>query len=854
MFRTALRNVLAHKARLAMTVLAVCLGVAFVCGTLVFADSSAAAYRAAVSKDFADIAVTVTPKDPPPGAAAAQLPSVLDDALAKKLADVSGVAAVRPLADGSAVLNAADGTPLRAGKAWANPGAAYVPGKDGKDSRYPLIKGHAPRNGDELAVDSGTAAAGHFGIGDMITLATDGPVMTKRLVGIVTTEDTRVTAGGTLALFDKATAQGLFASPGHYTGIDLSAAPGADQFELSRRVTDVLPADRAEAVTGTDQASRQAVYVDTVTRGYEKLPMIFAGVSLFIGSFLVVNTFTMLVTRRTREIALLRAIGAARRQVVRSVLLEALLIGLAASAAGFLLGLGIASVLPGLLSTAGDTLPNGPLVIGPLPVVAALGVGVGVTMLAAWLPSRRAAKVAPIEAMRSAEQPPCATRSRWRGGVGLALLVLGVGLLVSLTGAKDASVENLRNAMLGCAALVVAMIMLAPLLAAPVIRLTGRLTGRFGVTGHLARENALRDPRRTAATAATLMISTALVAGLAVIGNSTGQALDRQAAAGLGADYVISTRTAMTGIDPAAVQRVADTSGVRTAAAVTDSVLFIGGSVQGISGVDPDAVEATMKLDFVSGSLADLGPGRIAVSAAIARQHGVSAGGKLGARMGRDQDFRQYTVVGVYKDNPTAHEALGARTEVQRNSFKPGSVQRILVRTDGGAASRTTEERLRTAVGNSPLVKVQDRKELVREAAGTVSDLLTLMYGLLAIGIVIASLGIVNTLAMSVSERTREIGVLRAIGMDRTGIRRMIRLESVTVAAFGTLLGLAGGLFGAWAVGALANGAIERYALALPWGTLLLVCVASLVIGAVAAVLPARWAAALSPLEAVAEA
>ncbi|MGW5861668.1 ABC transporter permease [Streptomyces sp. NPDC055239] len=852
MFRTSLRNVFAHKARLAMTVLAVCLGVAFVSGTLVFADSSAAAYRAAASQNFAGIAVSVTPKDPPPGTSVDQHSPALDDALVGKLAGVPGVAAVRPTADGSAVLNAADGTPLRTGKAWANLGSAYVPGKDGKDSRYPLVGGRAPRDGDELALDSGTASAGHLGIGDIVTVATDGPVMKKRLVGIVRTKDTRVTAGGTLALFDKASAQRLFASEGHYTGIDLSAAAGTDQFELSRRIEDVLPTDRAEAVTGSAQADQQAMNIDTMTRGYRKMPMIFAGVSLFIGSFLVVNTFTMLVSRRIREIALLRAIGAGRRQVVRSLLLEALLIGLAASAAGFLLGLGIAAVLPDVLGTSGDPLPDGPLVVGARPVLAALGVGVGVTVLAAWLPSRKAAKVAPVEAMRVAEQPPTAARSRWRGGVGLALLVPGAGLLVSLTGAEDASEENLRSAMLGCAILVIAMIVLAPLLAAPVIRLAGRLTERFGVIGLLARENALRDPRRTAATAATLMISTALVAGLAIIGNSTGQALDRQTAAGLGADYVIGTRTPTTGIDKAAVRRVADTSGVRSAAPVSDSTLFVGGHVQEISGVDPQVVGATMKLDFVSGSLDRLGPGRIALSSTLAREQGVGVGGKLTASMGRDQKVGQYTVVGVYRDNPTAHDALGARSEVQRNSFKPGSVQRILVRTDGGASART-QEQLRTAVGDSPLVKVQDREELVREAAGAMGNLLTLMYGLLAIGVVISALGIVNTLAMSVAERTREIGVLRAIGMGRSGIRRMIRLEAVTVAAFGTLLGLAGGVFGAWAVGALAGGAMEQYTLSMPWGTLVLVCLVSLAIGALAAALPARRAAALSPLEAVSE-
>ncbi|MFK0043984.1 ABC transporter permease [Streptomyces sp. NPDC090741] len=852
MLRTALRNVLANKARLVMTVLAVCLGVAFVCGTLVFAESSAAAYRAAASKNFADIAVSVTPKSAPPGASEEQA-GALDDALVRKLAEVPGVAAARPAADGSATLNGADGRPLRAGKAWSNLASAYVPGKDGRDGRHPLVEGRAPRGGGELAVDSGTAAAGGFSIGDTVTLAIDGPVLKKRLVGIVRTEDSRVTAGGTLAVFDKATAQELFASPGRYTSIDVSAEPGTDEFKLAERITVLLPADRAEAVTGTAQATQQATYTDTLTRGHQKMPTIFAGVSLFIGSFLIVNTFTMLVARRTREIALLRAIGSSRRQVVRSILWEAVLIGLVSSAAGFVLGLGIASVLPGLLSSSQDSLPDGPLVIGPLPVVAALGVGVGVTVLAAWLPSRKAARVAPIEALRACEQPPTAAASRVRGAVGLVLLAAGAGLLVSLTGAKDASEENLQNAMFGCALVVVALIVLAPLLAVPVIRLTGRLTGRFGITGHLARENALRDPRRTAATASALIVSTALVAGLAVIGNSTGQALDRQAAAGLGADYVIGSRSAMTAIDPGTEKRVAGAPGVRTAAGIADSTLFTGGGVRKISGVDPATVNDVMKLDFVSGSLKDLGPGRVALSAAVAREQGASAGSQVKARIGRNQEFTQYTVVGVYEDNPTAGDVLGSRADVQRDSFLPDSVQRILVRADGAAVSKTTEDRLRAAAGNSPLVQVKDRQALVDEAAGSLADLLTLMYGLLAIGAVISLLGIVNTLAMSVADRTREIGVLRAIGMDRAGIRRMVRLESVTVAAFGTLLGLAGGLLGAWAVGSLTNGAMKQYSLELPWGTLLLVCLVSLTIGVLAAAVPARRAASLSPLEAVAE-
>ncbi|MEV7170229.1 FtsX-like permease family protein [Streptomyces sp. NPDC093224] len=851
MLRTALRNVLAHKARLAMTVLAVCLGVAFVCGTLVFAESSAAAHRAAASRDFAGIALTVTPKAAAPGAAPEEGAGVLDDALVRKLAGIPGVT-VRPSVDGSATLNSADGRPLRAGKAWANLAAAHLPGEDGTDRRHPLVEGRAPRTADELAVDRGTADAGGYRIGDTVTLATDGPVLHKRLVGVVSTRDSRVTAGGTLAVFDRATAQQLFSSPGQYTSVDLSAAPGTDLRRLTEQVTAALPAGRAETTSGAAQAAQQAAYLDTLTRGHRKLPMVFAGVSLFIGSFLIVNTFTMLVARRTREIALLRAIGATRRQVVRSVLWEAFLVGLAASVAGFLLGLGIASVLPALLSTPEDVLPRGPLVIGPLPVVAALAVGVGVTVLAAWLPSRRAAKVAPLEALRASERPPGSAAARARAAAGALLLTAGGALLVSLTRAEDASEENLRGAMAGCALLVVALVLLAPALAAPAVRLVAPLTDRFGLAGRLARRNALRDPRRTAATASALMISTALVAGLSVIGHSGARALDRQAAAGLAADYVIGSRTSTTSVDPAAEQRVAAVPGVRTAVAVADSVLFGAGGVRPIAGVDPTGVGAVMRLDFAEGSAKDLAPGRIAVSRSVARAQHLGVGSRLDGRIGRVQDPRTFTVVGVYEDNPTAGDLLGARSEVQQDSFVPGSLQRVLVRTEDGAVSRATADRLRAAVGNSPLVQVKDRGQIVAEAAGSLGELLTLMYGLLAIGAVISALGIVNTLAMSVAERTREIGVLRAVGMDRAGIRRTVRLEAVTVAAFGTLLGLAGGLFGAWAVGSLASGALPHYSFAPPWGTLLLVVLLSLAVGAAAAAVPARRAAALSSLEAVA--
>lgn len=665
--------------------------------------------------------------------------------------------------------------------------------------------------------------------------------------------DSRVKAGGTLAMFDMATAQKLFAAPRHYNQIDLTATPGTSQSELANRVTAVLPADRAEATTGSAQADQQSVFISTKTHSYQRLPLLFAAVALFIGTFLITNTFTMLVARRSREIALLRAIGATRRQVVHSVLAEAALVGLAASVLGFLLGLGVATVLPGVLDTSGDLLPSGPLVIGPTTVLAALAVGVGVTVLAAWLPARRAARIAPIEAMRIAEQPPSAMVSRVRGIVGLVMIALGTGLLFSLSDATSATDDNLRTAMFGAGILVVGLITLAPLLAGPVIRQIGRLTARFGVVGDLARENTLRDRRRTAATAAALMISTALVSGLAVIDQSTSRALDAQAAAGLSADYVISTRDTTTAIDSAAVQRVADVPGVRTASAVADSTISAGPYAKTVSGVDPKTVDDVMKLHFLRGSARGLGPGRIAVSHSFARDHHVTTGEQIKAGIGPgtgDRD-RLYTVVGIYQDNPTAQDVLGYRADVQKLGYLPESVQRILVRTSGDAVSEDLAKQLRAAVSDSPLLKIQSRDQLVQEQAGVAGELMTMVFGLLAIGVVISALGMINTLAMSVSERTREIGVLRAIGMDRSDVRRMIQLEAVCVAAFGTLLGLAGGLFGAWKVSGLANGAIPQYSFSLPWPTLALVVLLSLAVGAVAAALPARRAAALSPLRAV---
>ncbi|MFF9346296.1 ABC transporter permease [Streptomyces sp. NPDC014734] len=853
MLKTALRNVLAHKAHLVMTVLAVCLGVAFVSGTLVFGETSTAANRAAASENLADLSVRVSPKPPRSGEPAPRgRPPALNDATVAKLAGIGGVDSVRPSISGSAVLNTADGNPMRSAKRGGNRADAWIPGPGGKDPRFPIAQGHIPRTGDEIALDAGTAARGKHKIGDKITLATNGPVMHKRLVGIVTTKDTRVSSG-TLVLFDKATARAMFGRPGAYSSIDLTAKPGTGDFDLAERVTDALGADRVETSTASDLVAQQDRYVGVLVRGNEKVALIYAVVALFIGSFLIVNTFTMLVARRSREIALLRAIGASRRQVIRSLLVEAGLVGLLSSALGFVLGLGLAVAMPHLMATDGNAAPTGPLVIGATPIAAALFVGVGLTVLSAWLPSRKASRIAPVEALRAVHRPPSATASRFRAIAGGLLAFGGAALLISLSGAEDASDENLQNALLGAFGLIVGLLMLAPILAVPMIRAGCKLTTRFGVAGRLSRENALRDPRRTAATAAAVIVSTALVAGLATIAHSSAQALDRQAAAGLTADHLI-TADHMTGIDQATARKIADAPGVRTASAIADGRILLGGDSLSVTGVDPAGLDNVMKLDFVSGSLKGLKAGAIAVSESTAREHHLRAGSRAETTpgFGRD-DIRTYTVIGVYRDNPTAGPAIGDRAEVQRpdeNSETGRYFTRVLVAAGENGVSRT---KLLDATGRNPLLTVQSRDEFVAEASGAMGIVIDLMYGLLFLGGAISALGIANTLAMSITDRTREIGALRSIGMHRAGIRTMIRLEALTVAAFGTVLGVVSGTFGAWTVGSLANGSIQQYEFALPWGTLLAACALSLAVGILAAALPARRAAGLSPLEAVAE-
>ncbi|MGW7024844.1 ABC transporter permease [Streptomyces decoyicus] len=884
MLRTALRNVLAHKARLMMTALAVLLGVAFVSGTLVFADTTATAFRNASAKSLKGVAVSVRGEgDPatPAGEEEGQRTTALDAALARKIRALPGVASVRPTVNGEATLAAKNGRPVNADNNSQNLATNYLRDKGGKDSHFPLKEGRGPAAEGELALDAKTAEKAGYRIGDTVRFATDGPALTKKLVGIVTTDDPQVTAGGTLTLFDTETAQKLFRHPGQFDEIAVAAQDGTAERALTDQVRALLPGKGVRATSGADLASEQSAQIAENTQSLTKTLLVFAGIALFVGVFLIANTFTMLIAQRSREIALMRAVGASRRQVVRSVLIEAALLGLVASAAGFALGLGIATVLRPLLNTTGAGLPDGPLVITPAAPLSSLAVGVVVTVLAAWLPSRKAAKIAPVAVLSSVDQAPPARALVVRNVLGTLLTAAGVLVMFYVSTLTTSTEPHLMTAMLGGVLTLLGVIVLAPLLSRPLISVAGRATTRwFGVSGKLAKENALRNPRRTAATASALMIGLALITGLTVGGHSAQRAMDREATQGLAADYKVTNSTAR-GLDADAAGKVARVPGVAAAAPVTSAGLDTRGRYAVITGTDPKAFGEAAQLDFQAGTLDDIGPGRIAVSDEFAEQAGLHVGGTIDAELGSGTDSgtdigtdtgtdsgtnpgidagktgtdagkarKKLSVVGIYTKTRAADDALGTLSDVLPYSTSSQELENVLVKAETGQAPGL-ERKIRAALGDSPLLKVRSQDQLVKENNGPFATVLNMMYGLLGMAVIIAILGVVNTLAMSVFERTREIGMLRAIGLDRSGVRQMVRLESVVISLFGAVLGTGTGIFLAWAGGSLMTTSMPLYETVLPWGSLGVFLVLALVIGVLAAIWPARRAARLNMLHAI---
>ncbi|MFI1285682.1 FtsX-like permease family protein [Streptomyces sp. NPDC020858] len=838
MFRTALRNVFAHKARLLMTACAVMLGVTFISGSLVYGDTLHRAATARATDGYERIAVSVFPEEAPgaPGGGDGG-PAGIDAGTVTALSKVPGVAVAAGRVDGFAAVADRDGRLI--GHGPSHKGGNFAPGAGGTDPAYRFTQGSGPTRDDTIALDETTAAKGGYRVGDTVRVGTGQGASAYTVSGVFRTDGTKLPAGGSLALFTDATAQRLFLQPGRYRSVDLTAAPGTDVQQLLGRVESALP-QGAGAATGAQLARIQANLATNDSDTMSQILLGFAAVALFVATFLISNTFTMLVGRRTRELALMRAVGASRRQVRRVLLTESLVIGAVASAAGLALGTGVAALLQTLFTTA-DT-PAAALVLTPGTVITSLLVGTALPMVAAWLPIRRAMGIPPVAALGAAEPATPARTGSLRTGLCAALVLTGTAAAVygALTTGRDA-----RTVIgLGAALTLTGTIGLIPLLARPFVALLRPLLTRLHpVHGDLAARNTVRDPRRTGATAAALAIALTLASGLSVLGASAAQYLDRATTHDFAADYLVKPAEGAMRMTPATAEPLKKLPGITFSPLNQSTEYRLAGTSSVLTGVDPATIGRLLRYDVVEGSLDCLARGQIAVADFKAKAAGWHVGQTLTLER---QDGRRgsVTIGAVYQADEQSNllpSITAPDSLVARHDSTPHTAG-FLVATDGGT-SRAARADVTRALGDNPALAVLDQADIRAQDSGSIGDQLNVFYALLSMALVIAALGIANTLAMSVLERRKEIGTLRALGVDRAGVTRMIRLEALLLGALGATLGTVLGVFLGWALGRTLQESVAGYTLVLPWGRLALGVFIALAGALLASLWPAHRAA-----------
>ncbi|MFG2880283.1 ABC transporter permease [Streptomyces sp. NPDC048337] len=846
MFRTALRNVLAHKARLLMTVLAVVLGVAFVSGTLVFTDTLSKALSGQSAKSYEGVAVSVTSYGQSRNEDGQKEGEVgISQQTLDKVKAVKGVDSVSGRVSGFAGVGDENGKLI--GSGWANKGANYAPVKDGKDPRYAFTEGTGPAKADQIALDKETAVTGKYKVGDKVRVATNGPVKEYTLTGVFTTEDGDVNAGGSLVLFDTAVAQELYLKPGFYQELSVGARAGTSADQLLGEIKPLLDSKNTKAQTGAALADEQAKQVAKGMSNMNQMLLAFAGIALFVGVFLIYNTFTMLVTQRTKELALLRAVGANRGQVMRSVLAEALVVGLLSAVIGLVSGIGLAVGMRSAIEALGAKLPAGDLVIAPGTVVAALVIGVLVTTLAALLPAWRTGRIAPVAAMGSAHLPATAKSLLLRNVLGSVISLAGIGVVM-----LGVSMGGDGRMVIGAGAffMLIGLIVMLPLLSKPVIAAVRPLLQKvFGVPGKLAAQNAVRNPRRTAVTAASLAIGLTLVTTLSVLGITMGKAVDRMSTDKLKADYKVSMAAQGMSLDKSVAETLAKAPGIKAVSPQADGYLKIGDSFRSASGVNPAAIGELLNIETVSGSLGSLAQGEVLVAESTAKKQNLSVGSALQVQYD-DGQKATLKVGGVYKDLEGLLSPYVLDNKILAEHSEDQYIREVYVNTTGGA-SKAAQQKVVDALGKNPAMTVATQQDMRNEMGGIINTMLNIMYGLLGMALIISVLGVVNTLAMSVFERTQEIGMLRAIGLDRSRVKNMIRLEAVVISLFGAVLGVAIGVFLAWAVGTTLAKSVPNYALVLPWDRIGIFLLLAAVVGVLAAMWPARSAARLNMLTAI---
>ena len=832
MRRVSLRNLAAHKVRLLLTVLSVVLGTAFVTGSFVFTDTLQKTFNGIFATAAQGVDAQVTnPKDGSSGVPISDLP---------KIKAAAGVQKVGVELSQQIVLLGSNGRAVQGGGA-PSVGSAYYPASQRVDDPENFVSGHPPQAAGQIALNQGGAKLAKLSVGQSTrVLLTSGPPVNVKLVGIYKTKSE--TGGYIGALFIPAQANKLFGDGQHVDAVDV-AGNGISQTQLRANVAAAVPDMKVQ--TGDKVRADTKKAVDTALSFVNYFLLAFGAIALLVGTFIIYNTFSMIVAQRLRELALLRAIGASRRQISRSVLSEAVVVGFIGGVLGIAGGVGLAYGLRELLNAFGTGLPSGALQLQPRTIIVALLVGVVVTSVSAYAPARRASKIPPVAAMRE-EFASTGSSLRRRTAVSLVFAVISVlALAAGAVGKSGGGSAGLVG--IGALAGVFAVLLGAPALSRPIVGAVGLLLRPFGAVGRLSRTNAVRNPRRTAATAFALTLGLMLVSAIAVLGQSTKGSINALVDNGVTADYLLIGPNAI-GVPTAAGQAAMKVAGVETATVLHGVAVQIDGKTTSGTGVEGSLAEV-FKNQFLSGTGTFSGH-EIIAGKTWAADHHLTVGSSIAVTSfdGRSVVLK---LVGIYKDNQLAGPWMGSNA-LYREVTPVGSRndEVVLVKGRPGTNLATLRNDLLTATAPYVVVQVETRQQFKGSQAKQIDSLLAVLYGLLALALVIAVLGIINTLALSVVERRREIGMLRAVGMIRSQVRRTIYLESALIALFGAIVGVALGLvFGSLFVRTLRDQGLSH--IDIPWVQAVLFLVISGVVGVLAALWPAVRAARTPPLAAI---
>jgi putative ABC transport system permease protein len=858
-FRITLRSLWEHKRRLISTVVAIVLGVAFMSGTFVLADTLDKVFDDLFAQVNENVDAQVQGEELFDSQFGGSQRKALADSLIETVAAVEGVDSaagyVQTLGFGTTG-RILDAEGERVGSAQGPPTLLESWVEDDNLNPYRLSQGRAPTADDEIALNVAAADEGNFELGDTVSVISQLGTTEYTLTGTITFGEAESSAGSVSAEFTLAEAQRIAGTPGEVQAIVIDGAEELTQAEVVDRVAQVVPAD-AEVITGEAAAEQDAQSVQEGFSFFRQILQIFGVIALLVGIFIISNTFSILIAQRTQELALLRAIGASRRQVLLSVLLEAVVIGLVASVLGLIGGILLANGVTAGLNAIGADLPSDTLVIGSRTVVVAFAIGLVVTVVSSVVPAIRATQVAPLAALQQVGiDRSGASRTRAVAGI---IIIVASGLLMAQAWRADGDTDVLPVVGLGGALAILGAIVIGPVLAAPTVRAIGAPLPRLlGVTGRLAIENAARSPKRTSATASALIIGVTLIGFITVFAQSAKTSISAEIER-TSADLVVQAESGgfgpPGGIPAEIAESVAEVEGVEIVSALAFSpALFTypdgDTATQFLSGIDPPTLSELAAISMEQGAITDLTDAGIVVDRRIAADNDLAIGDAITVT-GPTGKIATFRIDAISDDTVFIGFWALTRSGIESVTTELLDVQ-VLTTLAGGADLEETRAAMEAAVADTPGIEVLDRDELVGDLAAQITSFLNIVYGLLALSIIIAMIGIANTLSLSIHERTRELGLLRAVGMTRAQLRSAVRWEAVMISVLGAVVGLGLGLV----ISAALVKALEGFGLSqfdVPVTQLIvLVCVAAL-LGILASVRPARRAARMDVLEAIAE-